>query len=208
MRIPARKRLRRVSVEDFLMALKPEEWHGMVSRPLVVGHLAWMFAKKAEAWCAQNRVETLKKASRLMRQTEKDYRCRVLGGVMAAGLQSLEAQTESMAREMATKITVMEMTISNAYYRLHPETDMVMMRSDAYLSQMLCRLHKRGLGEALDGISRRHNLARPLRLPSPEIKALGELLSEYTGGVDLSGEQTVSDGEAMMWNELLKITFV
>lgn len=208
MRIPARKRLRRVSVEQFLKSLKPEEWHGMVSRPLVVGHLAWMFAKKAEAWCARNRVEALKRASRQMRRTEADYRCRVLGGVLAAGLQSLEAQTERMAEEMATKITVMEMTIGNAYHHLHPETDMVMMRSDAYLSQMLCRLHKRGLDEALDGISRRHNLARPLRLPSPEIKALGELLSEYTGGVDLSAEQTVRDGEAMMWNELQKITFV
>lgn len=208
MKIISRNGTREIGMKEFLKSLMPEEWEGIVSKPLVVGHLAWMFAKTAEEWCARNRVEAFKKVSRRMRQTESDYRCRVLQGVIAAGLQSMEEQTENMAEQMATKITVMKMTVANAYHHLHPELDYVQMRSDAYLAQMLCRLYMRGLDEALDGISKRHGLAEPFRLPSPEMKALGELLSEYTGGADLSAEQTVRDGEAMMWNELQKITFV
>lgn len=116
-------------------------WHDHVQIafvPLIISHIAWVYAEKTRKWCADNRISEVKGLSRAVLKIRQDYIDFLRKDLDMKHISNIERQTEAFMAEPKTAMffTIMFHSLSNEYHRLHKEVPLLPCRVYATISRL------------------------------------------------------------------------
>lgn len=150
--------------------------------PLIITHLAWVYADKAMACAARDKVSLLKKLSRTMKMVHQRYNDELRRELDYNHLQNVIKQTEMCMDEISRDLTILYFTVNQELKRKVPQYGFDEQRTYAIISTLfidLLKQHNREMDKLLAEKLNDRNLA-PSIVP-PLIQSL------HTGMVAFAG---------------------
>ena len=113
--------------------------------PLVIAHIAWVYAEKTRKWCADHRISDVIKLSRAVRKVREDYIDFLRKDLDMKHIESIERQAEQFLKEPKTALDfqIAYYSISNEYYRQYPDVELQECRVYATISRLMIEAYKR-----------------------------------------------------------------
>lgn len=178
--------------------------------PLIITHLAWVYADKAMACAARDKVSLLKKLSRTLKMVHQKYNEELRRELDYNHLQNVAKQTEMCMNEISRDLTILYFTVNQELKRKVPQYGFDEQRSYAVISTLfidLLKQHNREMDKLLAEKLNDRNLA-PSIVP-PLIQHL------HTGMVAFAGvegkfdyrEQNVVTAMKVIKNRIDSIEF-
>ena len=107
--------------------------------PLVISHIAWLYAEKVMKYCADHRIPETVKLSRAVKHVRQEYVGSLKKDLDAKHVSRIEEQTEQFCKLYANDFTIMWYCVNSEYCKRYPDDELLSMRTDAYVSILLCR---------------------------------------------------------------------
>lgn len=107
--------------------------------PLVISHIAWLYAEKVMKYCADHRIPETVKLSRAVKHVRQEYIGSLKKDLDAKHISRIEEQTEQFCKLYANDFTIMWYCVNSEYCKRYSEDELLPMRTDAYVSILLCR---------------------------------------------------------------------
>lgn len=107
--------------------------------PLVISHIAWIYAEKVMKYCADHRIPETVKLSRAVKHVRQQYIDSLKKDLDAAHIRRIEEQTEQFCKLYANDFTIMWYCVNSEFCKCYPDDRLLLMRTDAYVSILLCR---------------------------------------------------------------------
>ena len=107
--------------------------------PLVISHIAWLYAEKVITYCADRRIPETVKLSRAVKHVRQEYLDSLKKDLDAKHISRIEEQTEQFCKLYANDFTIMWYCVNSEFCRCYPGDELLLMRTDAYVSILLCR---------------------------------------------------------------------
>jgi hypothetical protein len=175
--------------------------------PLIISHIAWMYAEKAVKEGARNRVDNLKYLSRAVKQIREKYLASLAVDLDYKHLYSIFKETERLHEQCAWDFTTLYYSVNNEIKRLHPDLPYDEMRSFAYISIVCIRV----LREHMKKMDRRvaERLHRKLESTPihPCMDGLEQLMMGYLGNCTMDVDENVKTGVKIFEKNLQHIQF-
>lgn len=150
--------------------------------PLIITHLAWVYADKAMACASRDKVSLLKKLSRTLKMVHQRYNDELRRELDYNHLQNVIKQTEMCMDEISRDLTILYFTVNQELKRKVPQYGFDEQRTYAIISTLfidLLKQHNREMDKLLAEKLNDRNLA-PSIVP-PLIQSL------HTGMVAFAG---------------------
>lgn len=107
--------------------------------PLVISHLAWIYAGKVMKYCADNRISETVKLSRAVKHIRQGYLDSLRVDLDSAHIRRIEEQTEQFLTLYAHDFTILWWCVNGLYKKQFPEDIYTDMKMDAFISVLMCR---------------------------------------------------------------------
>lgn len=107
--------------------------------PLVISHLAWMYADKVMKYCADNRIPETIKLSRAVKHVRQEYLDSLRVDLDSAHIRRIEQQTEQFFMLYAHDFTILWWCVNGRYKKQFPDCDLKDMKTDAFIGVLMCR---------------------------------------------------------------------
>lgn len=107
--------------------------------PLVISHIAWLYAEKVMKYCADHRISETVKLSRAVKHVRQEYVDSLKKDLDAKHIGRIEEQTEQFCKLYANDFTIMWYVVNSEFCKCYPNDELLPMRTDAYVSILLCR---------------------------------------------------------------------
>lgn len=107
--------------------------------PLVISHLAWMYADKVMKYCADNRIPETIKLSRAVKHVRQEYLDSLKVDLDAAHVRRIEEQTEHFFTLYTHDFTILWWCVNGRYKKQFPDCDLKDMKTDAFIGVLMCR---------------------------------------------------------------------
>mgnify|MGYP006887535399 FL=1 len=107
--------------------------------PLVISHIAWLYAEKVMKYCADHRIPETVKLSRVVKHVRQEYVDSLKKDLDAKHIGRIEEQTEQFCKLYANDFTIMWYLVNSEFCKCYPNDELLPMRTDAYVSILLCR---------------------------------------------------------------------
>lgn len=107
--------------------------------PLVISHIAWLYAEKVMKYCADHRIPETVKLSRAVKHVRQEYVDSLKKDLDAKHIGRIEEQTEQFCKLYANDFTIMWYVVNSEFCKCYPNDELLPMRTDAYVSILLCR---------------------------------------------------------------------
>ena len=107
--------------------------------PLVISHIAWMYAEKVMKYCADLRIPETVKLSRAVKHVRQEYVDSLKKDLDAKHIGRIEKQTEQFCKLYANDFNIMWNCVNSEFCKCYPNDELLPMRTDAYISILLCR---------------------------------------------------------------------
>lgn len=137
--------------------------------PLIITHLAWVYADKAMACAARDKVSLLKKLSRTLKMVHQKYNEELRRELDYSHLQNVIRQTEMCISEINRDLTILYFTVNQELKRKVPQYGYDEQRTYAVISTLfidLLKQHNREmdklLAEKLDDRNLAPSIVHPL----------------------------------------------
>lgn len=130
--------------------------------PLIITHLAWVYADKAMACAARDKVSLLKKLSRTLKMVHQKYNEELRRELDYTHLQNVVKQTEMCMDEISRDLTILYFSVNQELKRKVPQYGFDEQRTYAIISTLfidLLKQHNREMDKLLAEKLNDRNLA-------------------------------------------------
>lgn len=130
--------------------------------PLIITHLAWVYADKAMACAARDKVSILKKLSRVLKMVHQRYNDELRRELDYDHLQNVVKQTDMCIGEISRDLTILYFSVNQEFKRSTPEYPYDEQRTYAIISTLfidLLKSHNREMDKLLAEKLQDKNLA-------------------------------------------------
>lgn len=107
--------------------------------PLVIAHLAFIYSDKVLEYCKEHRISETLKLSRAVKHIRQEYLSEMKKDLNAAHIRRIEEQTEQFMQIYAHDFTILWWCVNGQYKRQFPDNPYKDMKTDAFVSVMMCR---------------------------------------------------------------------
>lgn len=107
--------------------------------PLVISHLAWVYAEKVMKYCAEHKIPETVKLSRAVKHVRQEYVDSLKNDLDARHIQHIEKQTEEFFKEYTSDFTIFWYCVNSQYKKQFPGDIYKDMKTDAFLGVLMCR---------------------------------------------------------------------
>lgn len=107
--------------------------------PLVIEHIAWMYADKVMKQCADLHISETKKLSRVVKQIREEYNSLLKKDLDVLHIRRIQVQTEEFCKLHQNDFTILWYCVKNQYRKQFPDDPYAEMRTDAYISILMCK---------------------------------------------------------------------
>lgn len=171
-------------VERILNAFTMQEHVQITFVPLVLNEVAWHFAFRAIKLGAIDRVQDLKKLSRVLRQLREHYERLICKDLLPSDFERIHKQTMEFMQENAYHFQIMYYTASNVFSKQYGKQPFEEMRVYALLSMLVMQY--------TDEHNKRCDMMLEQRLGKIQAaKRMPDMDSLYSGMDAFSGELPV-----------------
>lgn len=171
-------------VERILNAFTMQEHVQITFVPLVLNEVAWHFAFRAIKLGAIDRVQDLKKLSRVLRQLREHYERLICKDLLPSDFERIHKQTMEFMQENAYHFQIMYYTASNVFSKQYGKQPFEEMRVNALLSMLVMQY--------TDEHNKRCDMMLEQRLGKIQAaKRMPDMDSLYSGMDAFSGELPV-----------------
>lgn len=108
--------------------------------PIIIAHLAWIYAMQVAQMCAENRIEELKKVVRCVRMLRNEYLNELMKDLRQGQITHLEKQAEVFMNEYEYHFTIFFFSINREMLAKMPDTHLAEMRSKAIAAMCMIKL--------------------------------------------------------------------
>lgn len=130
------------STKKMLERLTLDEQMRVSFVPLIITQLAWLYADKAMACAARDKVSILKKLSRTLKMVHQHYNDELRKELDCTHLQSVLRQTDSCISEMSRDLTILYFSVNQEFKRSTPQYPFDEQRTYAIISTLFIDLLK------------------------------------------------------------------
>lgn len=99
--------------------------------PLVISKIAWWYAEKAMKFCADNRIQEVKKLARAIKEIRQRYINDLRKDLDLAHINNVETQAMQFIEEYKRDFQIMQIQVNQAIKREYPDIEYIEMRTDA-----------------------------------------------------------------------------
>ena len=107
--------------------------------PLIISNIAFLYADKSVKYCADNRIPETVKLSRAVKHVKQEYIDSLRQDLDARHIERINEQSECFCEEYANDFTILWYSVNAEYKRCFPDDGLQSMRTDAYVSILMCR---------------------------------------------------------------------
>lgn len=107
--------------------------------PLIISHIAWVYADKVLKCCAELRISETIKLSRAVKKVHQEYIESLKKDLDPLHIERIEKQSERFYKEYQNDFVILWYCINFEYKRRYPNDRLTAMRTDAYFSILMCR---------------------------------------------------------------------
>lgn len=107
--------------------------------PLVISHLAWVYAEKVMKYCAEHKIPETVKLPRAVKHVRQEYVDSLKKDLDARHIQHIEKQTEEFFKEYTSDFTIFWYCVNSQYKKQFPGDIYKDMKTDAFLGVLMCR---------------------------------------------------------------------
>lgn len=107
--------------------------------PLVIEHIAWMYADKVMKQCADLHISETKKLTRIVKQIREEYNSLLKKDLDVLHIRRIQVQTEEFCKLHQNDFTILWYCVKNQYRKQFPDDPYAEMRTDAYISILMCK---------------------------------------------------------------------
>ena len=107
--------------------------------PLVIEHIAWMYADKVMKQCADLHISETKKLSRAVKLIREEYNTLLKKDLDVLHIRRIQVQTEEFCKLHQNDFTILWYCVKNQYRKQFPDDPYVEMRTDAFMSILMCK---------------------------------------------------------------------
>lgn len=196
------------SYEELKRNFSWEEHVQIAFTPLIISHIAWVYAEKARRWCAENRVSDVKAISRNVQQLRQGYISLLRQDLDAAHIESIERQTEEFMADPKVALFFLRMyhTLCNEYHHQHKSPPMLERRVYATIADIAIEAYSRH-NDKMNGLIAKR-LGRSQSVDNPIItKQLASFIKAYLGEYKLSKTEQYQRIEAVFDNYVRTFEF-
>lgn len=111
--------------------------------PLIISHLAWIYAQRVLDYCGKNKISEVKKLTRSVREMRQRYVDELAKDLDINHITRIENQTEQFFKECANDFTVLWWGCNSQIKKVAPDMTHETMRTDVYCCMMMIKLLKR-----------------------------------------------------------------
>lgn len=107
--------------------------------PLVISHIAWVYAWKVLDYCKEHRIPETLKLSRAVKHVRDEYIQSIAKDLDAAHIRRVEQQTEQFIQLYDKDFTILWWGVNAQYKRQFPKDTLISMKTDAFIAVLMCR---------------------------------------------------------------------
>ena len=184
-----------------------KEQYDVVFTPLILGHLAWLFAWRAQRYCRERRLEGFKKASREVDRLRNLYVTDAEPRALSPKeREAVEKSAMELVEQMDRDLRILWYSVNGAILRDYPDLDHDVMRTDAYISILMALMLRDHENKVSRMLADRFGCdARDLM--NPHIEALAEVMLDYSGRVYLRGDRHVGICRSILRKNIVRIRY-
>lgn len=198
----------KTDVQRILEAFTVQEHVLITFIPLVLNEIAWEFARRAMALGARDKVQDLKKLSRVLKQLRQHYEKVVCQDLLPSDLQNIRRQSLEFMQEHAYHFQIMYYTLYNVLSRQNGRLPFEELRITALCAMLVircCDMHN----EKCDAMLRERLGKITASKRMPDMDALYSGMDVFTGEIKPFDWQDANTQMCMgiLRNNLLKCEF-
>lgn len=147
--------------------------------PLVISHLAWIYAEKVRSYCAEQRIPETVKLSRAVKHVWNEYQDSLKKDLNARHIERINKQTEQFHNLYANDFTILWYCVDSEYKKEYPDDDLRNMHVDAFVSILMCRFlvdHNKRMDKIIEA-----KLGFAQSIKNPYINKLETCMDAYCG---------------------------
>lgn len=145
--------------------------------PLVISHIAWLYAEKVMKYCADHRISEVKKLGRAIKEVHTKYIDDLRKDLDMAHINNVEKQTMQFVQECKWDFQIFNLQVNSAIKKEYPDMMYQDMRTDAWCGVLIIEFLKRHNREMDKIIAQKMGSSNSIT--NPRMNALSGLLDAY-----------------------------
>lgn len=173
--------------------------------PLIISHIAFIYADKAVRYCADNRIPETIKLSRAVKHIKQEYLNSLKQDLDARHIERINEQTEMFCEEYSYDFTILWFSVNGEYKRRFKDSSLNNMRTDAYISILMCRFlveHNKRMDKIIEA---KMGFAQSIK--NPYLDKLETCMDAYCGNDVIENTPNINACMAIFKHNLDKIEF-
>ncbi len=147
--------------------------------PLVISHLAWMYADKVMKYCAEHKIPETVKLSRAVKHVRQEYLDSLKKDLDSRHIQRIEKQSEEFFKAYTSDFTIFWYCVNAQYMKQFPGDIYKDMKTDAFLGVLMCRFlvaHNKRMDKIIEA-----KMGNGQSIKNPYMDKLETCLDAYCG---------------------------
>lgn len=174
--------------------------------PLVISRIAWWYAERVMKFCADNRIQEVKKLGRTIKEIRTRYIDELKKDLDIAHINNVERQSLAFIEEYKRDFTILWFQVNGAIKREHPEMPYNEMRTDAWCGVLMVRFLK-SHNKRMDGVIAA-KMGQSTSITNPNMLKLETLLDAYLpAGFKIQDTKQIDLCLRVLENKVRKIDF-
>lgn len=173
--------------------------------PLVISHLAWMYAEKVLHYCAEHRISETLKLGRAVKHVREEYLNVLKKDLDVRHLDRINEQTERFHDVYKNDFIILDLSVDAAYMKQYPKAKYREMRVDAYIAILLCRFlvkHNRRMDKVIEA-----KIGATQSIQDPNMKKLETCMDAYCGDYVIKDTANIEACMRILQNNINAIEF-
>lgn len=173
--------------------------------PLVISHLAWIYADKVMKYCADHRIPETIKLSRAVKHVRAEYIDFIKVDLNPAHIRRIEEQTEQFMQLYVNDLTILWWCVNGQYKKQFPDEDLKEMKTDAFIGILMCRFlveHNKRMDKVIEA---KMGFAQSIK--NPYMDKLETCLDAYCGNQVIDCDSNINACLKILEKNINEINF-
>lgn len=192
--------------EEIMQKLDKEEQVFIGYLPLVISHLAWMYAFKVKDYAVRHKISSLRPLTRLLTQVRQRYEEVISQDLSSAHTRSIYDEAERMFNECQWDFTTLYFSVSNSLKKAHPDVTHDEMRTYAFMGIIFIDILEQHNKDA-DKLVEKKLGGDQQTITNPCMTALRLVLRDYVDSLAIPYDTCIQLGIKIFRKNLKKVKF-
>lgn len=174
--------------------------------PLVIFGIAWHYADNVMKRCAEMHIKETKLLTRAVKEIRKEYTEQLKLDLNFEHINRIERQIKQFMGIHVNDFTQLWYSVKNEYMRIFPDDPLLDMRTDAYVTILMCRFlveHNKRMDKIISA-----KLGQSASIQNPLIGKLVSCMDAYCGDEVIKDNMNIELSLKVLQNRIDEIEFV